>query len=378
MAKTVENINVQILQECRKQMGLTVDEVSKKVRLIARIESGEKPPTFKQLDTLAHLYSVPRWVFISEELPEKYRFAEMIPPSVRQFLESDEGALNQSKVLNLVSQVERCRDLIIELQEDVGESVDKFRPPVLRDNLSLEDVAAKIRIWLGVDSNLEFQQWRESVERKGVFVFMTSKYTGWSHIDKKFFRGLARNHSTLPIIIINNSDAKKAYSFTLLHELAHLIRNEDAIDDCSEPDKEVERWCDRLAATVLMPKEQFQSETPNNINHLKAVEKLANSFHVSPYACLVRLRDLKVIEQFAYNDLKKDLQKEYQQKQKEFKDSRGGPPRNRSKEVLDQYGRIYVKALFQAHHNKEITLHKLSTAFGLKRISDVLKVEKAL
>lgn len=189
----------------------------------------------------------------------------------------------------LVSQVERCRDLIIELQEDVGESVGKFRPPVLRDNRSLDDVAAKIRRWLGVDSNLEFQQWRESVERKGVFVFMTSKYRGWSYIDKKFFRGLARNHSTLPIIIINNSDAKKAYSFTLLHELAHLIRNEDAIDGWSKSDKEVERWCDRLAATVLMPKEQFQSETPNNINHLKAVKKLANSFHVSPYACLVRL-----------------------------------------------------------------------------------------
>lgn len=86
MAKTVENINVQILQECRKQMGLPIDVVSKKVPSIAKIESGEKPPTFRQLDTLAHLYSVPRWVFISEELPEKYRFAEMIPPSFRQFL----------------------------------------------------------------------------------------------------------------------------------------------------------------------------------------------------------------------------------------------------------------------------------------------------
>ena len=383
MAKTVENVNVRILQECREQIGLTIDEVSGKVASIVKIESGGKPPSFKQLDTLAHLYNVPRWVFISEEIPEKYRFARMIPLAFRQFLESNRTGLSQSKVRTLVFQVGLCRDLIIELQEDMDEPVGAFRPPVLEDNLSLQDMAAKIRKWLNVDSDLEFQQWKDRVEKKGVFIFMTSKYKGWSHIDKNLFRGLAINHSTLPIIIINDSDARKAQSFTLLHELGHLIRREDRIDDWSEHNEEVERWCDKLAAEVLMPTDLFLSKASDiakntDINDLESVRKLASFFQVSPYACLVRLRYLRKLDQSAYNALQKKLQEEYERMRQQLKDSGGGAARDRAKEVLNQYGRIYANALFQAHYNEEITLHKLSTAFGLKRVSDVLKLGKAL
>lgn len=377
MASTVENVNVQILRECREQIGLALDDVKNRVGSITKIESGEKKPTFKQLDKLANLYHVPRWVFISDGLPEKYRFAKAIPPAFRQFLESDNNALNQSKVRVLVSQVKLYRDLILELQEDADEPIDAFRPPILPDRLSLEQVAVKVREWLNVDTNLNFQQWRERVEKKGVFIFMTSKYNHWSHIDKNLFRGLAIYDSTLPIIVINESDAKKAQSFTLLHELGHLIRNEDAIDNWSEPSGKVERWCDKFAAEVLMPTHQFLPKV-NNINDLEAVKKLARSFQVSPYACLVRLRYLQRINQSTYNTLEEALKTEYERIRKKLQDSPGGSARDRASEVLSQYGRLYATALFQDYYNGEITLHKLSTAFGLKKVSDVLKLESKL
>ena len=72
MAKRVENINKDILCQCREQVGMDLFEAEKKVKKIAEIEQGTQKPTFKQLETLAKLYRVPRWVFIAESLPEEY------------------------------------------------------------------------------------------------------------------------------------------------------------------------------------------------------------------------------------------------------------------------------------------------------------------
>ena len=84
MAGKVENINVDILIQCREQIGLELFVVAKKVSKIEQIENGEQKPTFKQLDTLAHLYKVPRWVFISEKLPDKYKFNKIGRASCRE------------------------------------------------------------------------------------------------------------------------------------------------------------------------------------------------------------------------------------------------------------------------------------------------------
>ena len=64
--------------------------------------------------------------------------------------------------------------------------------------------------------------------------------------------------------------------------------------------------------------------------------------------------------------------------QKKLKDSTGGPSRDRPQEVLNQYGHIYTNVLFQAYHNQEIGLHKLSKLFNLKKSSYVLEMEGML
>lgn len=122
MAGRVENINKDILRQCRKQIGLSLSEVKKKVAEIAEIEQGEHKPTFKQLDTLAELYNVPRWVFISDRLPEEYQFDKTIP-AFRQLAESNADVFSDNKVRTLTAKVESFRRLIIELHEDTGEPV---------------------------------------------------------------------------------------------------------------------------------------------------------------------------------------------------------------------------------------------------------------
>ncbi len=379
MSSKVENVNVDVLRKCREQMAFDITYVKKSVSSIEAIEAGEKRPTFKQLETLAGLYKVPRWVFIADELPSKYDFAKSVP-AFRQFIDQEPIGFSDWKIRRVVAQVERFRGLMIEIQEDLEEPLTPFELPKLQNNLSTNQYAKIIREWLDVDGNLPFPKWKEKLEQKGIFVFMTSKYRGWSKIDNMLFRGLSINYSTLPIIIINDSDAKKAQSFTLLHELGHLIKKENTIDSWSEQNREVEKWCDRLAGKILMPEKQFREEVFHiNIESVKDVKNLSEKFQVSSYACLVRLQTLKIISQEKYSKLQEDREQEYEKIRARLKEQDKGPPRNRSKEAFDQYGQIYTKALFQAYHNEEIGLHKLCQSFDLKLVSQVMELlEKRL
>jgi Zn-dependent peptidase ImmA (M78 family) len=380
MTNRVENINTDILRQCRKQIGLSIFEVEKKIKKIAGIEQGDHKPTFKQLDTLAELYKVPRWVFISETLPEKYQFTRSIPV-FRQFADKNADIFSEHKVRSLIARVDRFRELILELREDMGEPVTAFHPPALKRNAASDFAAQQVRDWLDItEESFKFSKWKKMLEEKKIFVFMTSKYKGWSHVDKALFRGLAIYHQKLPIIIINDSDAKKAQSFTLFHELGHLLRKESAIDDWDTAYyQQVERWCDELSGNVLMPAAQFQTAIHNiNIDDLDEIKSIARNFQVSAYACLVRLRQLRLIDQDDYLRFEAQLKAEYRKLQKKLKESAGGPPRNRPQEVLNQYGHIYANAIFQAYHNKEFGLHKLCQAFDLKRVPYVLEIGRQL
>lgn len=373
MVARVDNVNTAILRQCREQMALSMESVKGKVSLIEDIENGAKPPTYKQLDTLADLYKVPRWVFISEELPPEYDFVESMP-AFRQFTKQTDEVFSDPKVRGLVAQIGRLRELVLELREAIGEPVRPLSlPKVEGQSNSHSEIANAIRSWLKVKGNLEFPGWRSKLEQKGVFVFMTDKYQGWSHIEKEF-RGLSIYHPVLPIIIVNDSDANKAQSFTLLHELGHLLKKKNAVDSWSDQNKEEEKWCDKLAGEILMPRTLFLNEVnPADMGSLEAIKKVAREFHVSPYACLVRLRNLRKISQDTYSEFEGELEKEYREQQKK---RIGGISRNRAKEVLKQYGRIYTDTLFQAYYNKELSLHKLSKLFGLKRASQALELGK--
>ena len=374
MAGRVENINKDILRQCREQIGLSLDEAGKKVPKISEMERGDQKPTFKQLDALAEWYKVPRWVFISDHLPEKYRIDKSIP-AFRRLADSNADFFSDYKVRALTARVERFRNMILELHEDMGEAFRAFDPPDVSESATPFHAAQQVRNWLKVSNErYAFTGWKEKLEQKGVFVFMTGRYKGWSYIDKTLFRGLTIYHTRLPIIIVNDADAKKAQSFTLFHELGHLLRKESTIDYWEDYPNDVETWCNELAGNVLMPAEQVISAV-DKIDDLDAVKRIAGFFQVSPYACLVRLRQMRMIDRNTYDIFEAEMKDEYRMLQKKLKESSGGPPRNRSLEVLNQYGRIYATAVFQAYHNQEIGFHKLCRLFDLKNPSHVLELE---
>ena len=227
-------------------------------------------------------------------------------------------------------------------------------------------------------------EWKRMLEDKNVFIFTTSKYPGWSKVAPDEFRGLSIYYDTLPIIVINNSDALKAQSFTLFHELGHLLKKQSVLDEQKEMEiqGDEEKWCDMFAGEVLMPQEDFLHEVETFSDEeplekqIKQIKKLANKFQVSSYAFLVRMRHLDIITQSQYNQLVDQLRKNYLAYKNKLKG--GGISRNIAKEALEQYGTIYSKAVAQMYRNQEIGLHKFCKLFGIKKVSDVLQLEASL
>jgi Zn-dependent peptidase ImmA (M78 family) len=74
------------------------------------------------------------------------------------------------------------------------------------------------------------------------------------------FRGFAVTDTYAPAIFINGSDAKAAWIFTLVHELAHLWIGQSGVSDGRpKPDNKVEALCNAAAAQFLVPQQEFSS-----------------------------------------------------------------------------------------------------------------------
>ena len=374
----VRHVNSEMLRQCREQIGLNFEEVQKKINSLNKLENGELQPTFKQLASLSCLYHVPQWVFLKQELPEQYRFQESIP-AFRKF--NSRPIFSDHKVRVITANVARFRKLILEFSDDMQEQIPPFSPPDLTSDIV--KLSGRIRKWLGcseTDSG-KFQDWKKAVESKNILVFMSSKYQGWSKIHPHLFRGISIYHETLPIIVINNSDAYQAQSFTLFHELGHLLKKESTLDEEFSPAKSSseEKWCNEFAGELLMPRSSFLqatktfSLTGNKPEDLQQLAIIAKQFSVSKFACTMRMRNLKIINQQRYNEVELWLKEDYQQ----IKESRESRPlkRNMAKERLNQYGSIYSRVVVQAYREQEIGLHKLCKLMGIKKASDALKLE---
>lgn len=66
------------------------------------------------------------------------------------------------------------------------------------------------------------------------------------------FRGFALADGIAPFVVINDQDAKSAWSFTLAHELAHLWLGQSGISG-ARMETAIEKFCSDVASKFLLP-----------------------------------------------------------------------------------------------------------------------------
>lgn len=141
-----------------------------------------------------------------------------------------------------------------------------------------------------------YRRLRNSVEMRNILVFQDA-------MDVAAVRGIALTGSIPHAILVNSRDTDEAKSFTLLHEYGHVLLRRGGI--CSEQkllrssltrDQKIETWCNRFAASVLMPRGPYMEELVRlegkEMGARDAVGKLAEKFGTSRYAAAIRAVDL--------------------------------------------------------------------------------------
>ena len=138
--------------------------------------------------------------------------------------------------------------------------------------------------------------WISHAEAAGVLVMSSSIVgtNGHRHLKVQEFRGFALVDPWAPLVFLNAGDSKAAQLFTLTHELAHLFLGQGGLFDTEAgrvPDQHVERWCNQVAAELLMPLEETRTAYQPQVNLSEEIQRLARVFKVSTLVALRRLAD---------------------------------------------------------------------------------------
>jgi Zn-dependent peptidase ImmA (M78 family) len=167
------------------------------------------------------------------------------------------------------------------------------------------DAAETIRTTLGFDLSARrvLSTWEEALRQfiqladdAGILV-MVSGVVGSNNsrkLDIGEFRGFALSDPIAPLVFVNGGDTKSAQMFTLAHELAHLWLGQSALSDVTAAKVsrvDVEQWCNRVAAEVLIPLEQFKADYQRSADIGQEMQRLARVFKVSTLVVLRRMFD---------------------------------------------------------------------------------------
>ena len=129
-----------------------------------------------------------------------------------------------------------------------------------------------------------FAYLRGLVEAKGVFVLLAGDCGHWSTaIEAKIFRGFAVADRLAPFIVVNDQDAKAAWAFTLLHEVAHLLLGETGVSG-GTPNGRIEQLCNDAAAAVLVDRAEIANLSQGlqgGVGDIAVINALADRARIS-------------------------------------------------------------------------------------------------
>ena len=299
-------VNPKLITWARDRAGLTVAEAAQKFAHIAAWEAGTSSPTYPQLERLADEFKLPVAAFFFPEPPT-------LPPIRKSFRTLPDAEFDEipRQVRFLLRKGKALQINLVELTQGRNPAARLItRDLVFPDDISIPRMAARVREYLSItlaeqyqwaDDDTALKIWRSTLQRNGVFVFKDAfrvdTYSGFSLYDDEF-----------PIIYVNNSSTKTRQTFTLFHELAHLLFHTSGIDTLDDsyiprlPDEQrrIEILCNRFAAEFLVPEAAFNEAMASRDHTERTAEQVAERFHVSREVIYRKFLDRVWIDEAEY------------------------------------------------------------------------------
>ena len=399
--------NPDVLRWARKSRNLSLEEVAQRMKVtiddVKDWERGGASPAYEKLEILARkIYERPLALFFFPEVPDE----EEIKRSFRTLPETELQCLSPG----MISLMRKARTLQLNLSE-LYEGRNSSARPIWRSlrfrrSDNPEDVAKEARRFLRVDLSEQqdwkgevaaLNHWRRALEDCGVFVFKDSfkssdnKQEEKSQSGESVFSGFCLHDDEFPIIYVNNNHAKTRQIFTLFHELAHLLMGESGVLPdygreivYSNNARWIERSCNRFAAELLVPAEDFKARFKEDDVNDKTIKKWAAFYSVSRATILHRLCDWEFAS-WQYYDKKvqqwqrqflKEKQKLRERQNQRKKEGKGGGP-NPYQTKITYLGETYVEAVFERYQQYHISVEEAADYLDIK-VKNIFKLEEKL
>jgi Zn-dependent peptidase ImmA (M78 family) len=362
-----------ILKWARETAGYTVDDIAKRFsKDPAEIREWETPgsdkrPFMGQLRDLANLYKRSLSDFYLPEPP----LERPIPHDFRRSPGHIAGIYTPELRKQLRFGHER-QELAKALSEDLAEPVSAIDEKVTLKT-DPEKVGELIRSLLGIslseqsqtgDGRGAYNLWRRNIEALGILIFQFEKVSS----DEVW--GFSLTERPFPVIAVNISLSPNARTFTMLHELVHILLGENSLCDIDEfaprgtNEIRIESFCNHAAAAALMPKADFISHPvvvtrkgPATDWNDDEIAKIAKFFGASREAAVRRLLTFNRTTTEFYQLKRAQYQAQFIAQKKQNGDTPDAPfARDYAQRAVSNLGQSFVGLILNSYHDKLITL----------------------
>ena len=315
---------------------IMAQQIPEKIRhSLYQWESGEKKPTFNQIETVSKATGIPLGYFFLQIPPEE-------PFPLLEYRTVDSAALrNPSRDL-----IDTVHDMEL-VQEWTREHLlaEGAEPLAIVGKLKGEEnpvlFAASVRHFLDLAPDWykrsrseedSFKILREAISGTGVLVMQNGIVGRNTHrrLNIEEFRAFSMVDQYAPLIFINAADSKNACLFSLLHEFAHICLGENSLYNdhlgMSNGIRRIETTCNAVAAELLAPHSDFLHEWEKAIKENDpeiVVSILAGFFHCGPTVIARRAMDTGKIDKALYQKIARRAIEQYRRQKQEKQESGG-------------------------------------------------------
>jgi Zn-dependent peptidase ImmA (M78 family)/transcriptional regulator with XRE-family HTH domain len=321
-------LNPEILQWARKTAGLSLEEAAHALDLkeaygtsgpdrLAALEAGKEEPSRPLLLRMAKRYRRSLLVFYLEQPPKAGdrgkdfrtlpRTEALYNPVLDALLRDIRGRQGIIKSLLEDSEVEKLPfigsatvDLPVSaLAERITKQLG-FNLSIFRSQAKMDEAFAYLRL---------------RTEASRIFVLLLGNLgTHHTNISLDAFRGFALADQIAPLVVINDNDAVSAWSFTALHEVAHLWLGATGVSG-STAGLAIEQYCSDVAAEILLPPRELEEfARVGNLTRDRLAERVsqfADKRNISRAMVAYRIFRTGAITEKTWEDLRERFYKDW-------------------------------------------------------------------
>lgn len=324
--------------------------------------SGQKEPTFNQIEKVSRATGIPLGYFFLEQPPkEDVSFVEY---RTVDSIQLENPSRNLIDIMHDMDQVQEwMHDYLFSTGSPTMEYVG-----ALQKEQSYEIFAQYVRSLLDLpidwykeskNEDASFSIIRKAISNKGTIVMMSGIVGNNTHrplsIDE--FRAFSITDDYAPLIFINSNDSVNGKLFSLLHEFAHICIGENSLFNdrysTGEKVKKAETLCNAVAAEILVPQKIFIQEwnvAVQQNEQEQAVNTLARNFKCGVTVIARKAYDNGFIGYDLYRKISKlavQIYNDHRKRMKERGESGGDYYRTAASRIDQRFFRLLISSVYE-------------------------------